>query len=225
VSHRTGGDENEAAIAYDESAVALRGSSKAILNFPNLDYGLKGKRILGVQRVYNSKRPGVSRGSSQYLGVTWDRACAKWRAKIKYKAKTRDLGLYHDELEAARAYDVATLNFRGTKAILNFPEEHVHSKSVASGQLKTKILGGNSSTSTDAGPNPIGSDWTPEQDRAILTAAPKKPGDPIHSPQLKRAALRARKSIDDSIERLSVLLEQPFRNASAAQLKTKRNPA
>ena len=42
---------------------------------------------------------------SKYVGVSWDKKMKKWRAEIKIDGKSKSLGLYHDEKEAARMYD------------------------------------------------------------------------------------------------------------------------
>merc|ERR1712139_301494 len=92
-------DEKEAARMYDEQA-ALLGKP---VNFP-LHEGME----QAVKRAYNrkdrSKVPNVNR-PSKYVGVAWDKRDKKWQAKIKINGKTKSLGLYHDEKEAARIYD------------------------------------------------------------------------------------------------------------------------
>ena len=42
---------------------------------------------------------------SKYVGVTWDKRNKKWIAQIRIDGKSKGLGLYHDEKEAARIYD------------------------------------------------------------------------------------------------------------------------
>ena len=42
---------------------------------------------------------------SKYVGVTWEERRKKWQAKIKINGKTKTLGIFHDEKEAARIYD------------------------------------------------------------------------------------------------------------------------
>lgn len=42
-------------------------------------------------------------------GVLWDKVAKNWRSKIKAFGKTKYLGVFTDELAAARAYDVAAV--------------------------------------------------------------------------------------------------------------------
>jgi hypothetical protein len=65
--------------------------------------------------------------SSKYLGVSWNKRHKKWVAKIRYMQKGRTvmkfLGYYCDQIEAARAYDMAALKYHREFANLNFPRE------------------------------------------------------------------------------------------------------
>tara|TARA_R110002074_G_scaffold2075_1_gene12284 strand:+ start:91 stop:780 length:690 start_codon:yes stop_codon:yes gene_type:complete len=49
--------------------------------------------------------------SSKYTGVSWCQSRDKWRAYINVNGKSRHLGLFTDELEAAKAYEAALLNW------------------------------------------------------------------------------------------------------------------
>lgn len=62
----------------------------------------------------------VVRGRSQFKGVTWHKQNRKWRARIVHHGKDIHLGLFDDEVEAARAYDAAACEFHGDFARLNF---------------------------------------------------------------------------------------------------------
>lgn len=57
--------------------------------------------------------------SSRFKGVTWDKNKRKWMAKIKLLGTTRTLGRFHDEKEAAIAYNVAATKYFGEFARLN----------------------------------------------------------------------------------------------------------
>ena len=55
-------------------------------------------------------KPRTAGGSSAYRGVCWDSCKRKWVANIGVPGfRQVNLGSYHDEMEAARAYDVAAL--------------------------------------------------------------------------------------------------------------------
>ena len=43
--------------------------------------------------------------TSQYRGVSFDQSCCKWRAQISINGKNRRIGLFDDEIDAARDYD------------------------------------------------------------------------------------------------------------------------
>lgn len=76
-----------------------------------------------VQNIANSgPRPGHA---SQYKGVQ-RRKNGRWFASIVLSGKTRYLGTYDCEEEAARVYDVAALAAWGEFAYINFPGYRVH---------------------------------------------------------------------------------------------------
>lgn len=57
--------------------------------------------------------------TSQYKGVSWASTKSKWLANIHIDGKTKYLGRYTDEREAARAYNTAALAAWGEFARLN----------------------------------------------------------------------------------------------------------
>jgi len=62
--------------------------------------------------------------SSQFKGVTWDKARRKWQAALGDRDCRKYLGRFDDEETAARAYDTAALEHYGTFARLNFPVDN-----------------------------------------------------------------------------------------------------
>merc|ERR1712232_749026 len=57
--------------------------------------------------------------TSPYRGVSFHACTQRWRARIKYGGKSKHLGYYRSDLEAASAYDVATFELNGEKANFN----------------------------------------------------------------------------------------------------------
>lgn len=60
-------------------------------------------------------------GSSQYKGVYHHHTAPKWVANIMINGRTRYLGMFPAEEDAARAYDTAAIDAFGEYAFLNFP--------------------------------------------------------------------------------------------------------
>lgn len=63
------------------------------------------------------------RKRSGYKGVYFNAALGKWRVRIGVKYKQLHLGLFENEEDAARAYDVAAVKHFGEFANLNLPRE------------------------------------------------------------------------------------------------------
>lgn len=71
------------------------------------------------QNLGNMSKPSTGK-SSQYKGVTWLPNRKKWAARIRNNGRTRHLGVFLSELDAARAYDLAAKERFGEFARLNF---------------------------------------------------------------------------------------------------------
>lgn len=61
-------------------------------------------------------------GISKYLGVSWHIRKNKWVAGIGFNKKTKYLGIFENEIDAAKAYDEAAKIYHGEFANLNFKE-------------------------------------------------------------------------------------------------------
>ena len=89
------------------------------INGNGLDDRKVNLRLCTVQQnCSNSRSRG---GASQYLGVSRHRD--KWVARMMHNGEDFNLGLFDDEVEAAKARDAKALELQGEFAYLNFPPE------------------------------------------------------------------------------------------------------
>jgi AP2-like factor (euAP2 lineage) len=65
------------------------------------------------------------RGSSRYIGVSWHKAKSSWHVGLwdPQTKRSRRIGSYASEEDAARAYDFAAVQAHGPGAKRNFPGE------------------------------------------------------------------------------------------------------
>ncbi|KAK4744818.1 hypothetical protein SAY87_011130 [Trapa incisa] len=143
--------EEKAARAYDLAALKYWGPSTHI-NFPLENYQQELEEMKNMSRQeyvahLRRKSSGFSRGASMYRGVTRHHQHGRWQARIGRVAGNKDLylGTFSTQEEAAEAYDIAAIKFRGVNAVTNFDitrydvERIMASNTLLSGELARRV--------------------------------------------------------------------------------------
>jgi len=102
----------------------ILGVTHSRVNIDHLDHhGLNNQRdnLRVCVRGENNGNQRKTRGTSKYKGVSWDSARRMWRAHITIHNKSRFLGRFDDERDAALAYDASARASFGEFALVNFP--------------------------------------------------------------------------------------------------------
>ncbi len=73
------------------------------------------------QQMRNTRKRRDAR-TSRFKGVSWNALGRNWKAQIWESGRTRHLGVFATELQAAFAYDDAAYAIAGEFARINFPE-------------------------------------------------------------------------------------------------------
>ncbi|KAK4415312.1 AP2-like ethylene-responsive transcription factor AIL5 [Sesamum alatum] len=133
--------EEKAARAYDLAALKYWGPTTTT-NFPVSEYEKELEEMKHMTRQefvasLRRKSSGFSRGASIYRGVTRHHQHGRWQARIGRVAGNKDLylGTFSTQEEAAEAYDIAAIKFRGLNAVTNFDMSRYDVRSIASSNL------------------------------------------------------------------------------------------
>ncbi|KAB8091526.1 hypothetical protein EE612_017031 [Oryza sativa] len=148
--------EDKAARAYDLAALKYWGAS-ATTNFPKESYvkEIEEMQKMSKQELVASlrrKSSGFSRGASIYRGVTRHHQHGRWQARIGRVAGNKDLylGTFATEEEAAEAYDVAALKFRGANAVTNFEPSRYNLEAISQSDLPISVSGRRHNSSSNS---------------------------------------------------------------------------
>ncbi|XP_048324403.2 AP2-like ethylene-responsive transcription factor AIL5 isoform X2 [Ziziphus jujuba] len=151
--------EEKAARAYDLAALKYWGPTTTT-NFPVSNYEKELEEMKNMTRQefvasLRRKSSGFSRGASIYRGVTRyarHHQHGRWQARIGRVAGNKDLylGTFSTQEEAAEAYDIAAIKFRGLNAVTNFDMSRYDVKSIASSNLPIGGMSGKSKNSSES---------------------------------------------------------------------------
>ncbi|NP_001292947.1 ethylene-responsive transcription factor WRI1 [Jatropha curcas] len=139
-------NEEAAAHTYDLAALKYWGQDTT-LNFPIETYSkeLEEMQKMSKEEYLASLRrrsSGFSRGVSKYRGVARHHHNGRWEARIGrvFGNKYLYLGTYNTQEEAAAAYDMAAIEYRGANAVTNFDVSHYIDRLKKKGIPLDKIL-------------------------------------------------------------------------------------
>ncbi|XP_040381169.1 AP2-like ethylene-responsive transcription factor AIL5 [Oryza brachyantha] len=142
--------EEKAARAYDLAALKYWGPTTTT-NFPVANYEKELEEMKSMTRQefiasLRRKSSGFSRGASIYRGVTRHHQHGRWQARIGRVAGNKDLylGTFSTQEEAAEAYDIAAIKFRGLNAVTNFDMSRYDVDSILNSDLP--VGGGGAAT-------------------------------------------------------------------------------
>jgi len=92
------------------------------INFNGLDNRKANLRIATHRQNVCHRRKLDKSSRSRHKGAYWEKGLKRWRASIQINGKRIYLGIFKEEIQAAKAYDNAAKKYHGDFAALNFPK-------------------------------------------------------------------------------------------------------
>ncbi|KAF9613866.1 hypothetical protein IFM89_012414 [Coptis chinensis] len=169
--------EEKAARAYDLAALKYWGATTTT-NFSVSTYEKELEEMKNMSRQefvasLRRKSSGFSRGASIYRGVTRHHQHGRWQARIGRVAGNKDLylGTFSTQEEAAEAYDIAAIKFRGLNAVTNFDMSRYDVKSIASSSLPIGGVSSKPKASSDQSISDKSGDGSRSDDRDVTSVS------------------------------------------------------
>ncbi|KAG8066502.1 hypothetical protein GUJ93_ZPchr0004g39214 [Zizania palustris] len=205
--------QEKAARAYDLAALKYWGASTTT-NFPVAEYEKELEEMKHMTRQefvasLRRKSSGFSRGASIYRGVTRHHQHGRWQARIGRVAGNKDLylGTFGTEEEAAEAYDIAAIKFRGLNAVTNFEIGRYNVESIINSNLPIGSGGGGvagSSRSAKCGSLELLQAAPSSSSPGAMPAPAAPPSSSSHSSALAFAALPVKYDPSDYLSYLAL---------------------
>lgn len=127
-------DEDEAAEAYNNAALIFHGKNAYQNKIGENNNSCGVETIIPTKKARSMFR-GDKKLSSEYRGVCWSEKSNKFTAYFNRMY----LGVFSDEIVAAKVRDQKAYELHGDKAILNFPQNINEYKNSLSGATETSI--------------------------------------------------------------------------------------
>ncbi|CAL5196507.1 unnamed protein product [Lathyrus oleraceus] len=183
--------EEAAARTYDLAALKYWGKD-ATLNFPIESYGKEFEEMDKASKEeylasLRRQSSGFSRGISKYRGVARHHHNGRWEARIGRVCgnKYLYLGTYKTQEEAAVAYDMAAIEYRGTNAVTNFDiSNYIDKLNKKNKNTETEQTQPQTTTKTEIVPNNSSdSEETSQEQTPIATPPPPPPPENLKKPE------------------------------------------